>query len=201
MSRNLRILHCLRAPVGGLFRHVVDLATEQARLGHDVGIIYDELTSSPGALETFDLMAKYCRLGIRAAKMPRLLGPRDYFAYLSVKNFAQEVDAQVLHGHGGKGGAYARLAAAALNKDRYKCISIYTPHGGSLHYSPDSLAGKLFLRLEKDLVAKTSGLIFESAYSANIFDKVIGRGFCPDRVIPNGLREDEFQPVVVEKHS
>ena len=29
----LRILHCLRAPVGGLFRHVRDLAREQARQG------------------------------------------------------------------------------------------------------------------------------------------------------------------------
>jgi len=37
----MRILHCLRAPVGGLFRHVLDLAEEQAKRGHDVGIIAD----------------------------------------------------------------------------------------------------------------------------------------------------------------
>ena len=29
-DRKLRILHVLRAPLGGLFRHVVDLAREQA---------------------------------------------------------------------------------------------------------------------------------------------------------------------------
>ncbi len=37
----MRILHCLRAPVGGLFRHVLDLAEEQAKRGHDVGILAD----------------------------------------------------------------------------------------------------------------------------------------------------------------
>ena len=33
MSERLRILHCMRAPVGGLFRHVLDLGAEQAARG------------------------------------------------------------------------------------------------------------------------------------------------------------------------
>ena len=41
MNERIRILHCLRAPVGGLFRHVLDLSEEQAALGHDVGIVMD----------------------------------------------------------------------------------------------------------------------------------------------------------------
>ena len=44
------------------------------------------------------------------------------------------VAADVMHGHGAKGGAYARLARAR------NAIRVYTPHGGSLHYrwgSPD----------------------------------------------------------------
>ena len=35
------ILHVMRSPVGGLFRHVVDLAREQTARGHRVGIIAD----------------------------------------------------------------------------------------------------------------------------------------------------------------
>ena len=34
--RCLNILHVLRAPVGGLFRHVVDLARGQIARGHRV---------------------------------------------------------------------------------------------------------------------------------------------------------------------
>ena len=37
----LRIAHVFRAPLGGLFRHVVDLASEQAARGHEVGVFFD----------------------------------------------------------------------------------------------------------------------------------------------------------------
>ena len=35
----LKILHVLRAPVGGLFRHVADLVRGQSARGHRVGLI------------------------------------------------------------------------------------------------------------------------------------------------------------------
>ena len=49
MSRKLRIVHCFRSPVGGLFRHVRDLAGAQLAAGHDVGIVCDSNTG--GAYE------------------------------------------------------------------------------------------------------------------------------------------------------
>ncbi len=192
MSRNLRILHCLRAPVGGLFRHVVDLAVEQSLVGHEVGVIYDRSTVSPAVASQLELLNQRCSLGVRSVNMPRLLHVSDYTAFRAVKKFAIEANAQILHGHGAKGGAYARLAAASLKKSKQPCLSFYTPHGGSLHYSPTSLKGKLFLGLERALAKRTNGLIFESAYSSNIYSKVIGRGYCPVKVIPNGLKADEF---------
>ena len=45
----LRIVHCFRAPVGGLFRHVRDLVEAQHRAGHAVGIICN--SSTGGAFE------------------------------------------------------------------------------------------------------------------------------------------------------
>jgi hypothetical protein len=39
--QSLNILHVMRAPVGGLFRHVIDLARGQAARGHRVGLIAD----------------------------------------------------------------------------------------------------------------------------------------------------------------
>lgn len=196
MSRNLRIIHCLRAPVGGLFRHVVDLAVEQAKVGHEVGVIYDQSTESPAAQAQLALLRQVCKLGVRATPMPRLVNYTDYTAYRAVKKFAAESDAQILHGHGAKGGAYARLAASALRGKRgggrQTCLSFYTPHGGSLHYSPSSLIGRVFLGIERKLASQTSGLIFESAYSARIYGEVIGSHYCQVRIIPNGLQPDEF---------
>ena len=54
--------------------------------------------------------------------------------------------ADVLHGHGAKGGAYARLARATAAPSR-----VYTPHGGSLHYRWGSPAGLVYLTAENVL--------------------------------------------------
>ena len=44
MVRKLRIVHCFRSPVGGIFRHVRDLTDAQIAAGHEVGIICDSTT-------------------------------------------------------------------------------------------------------------------------------------------------------------
>ena len=41
----LRILHAVRAPVGGIFRHILDLANGQIDRGHHVGILADSLNA------------------------------------------------------------------------------------------------------------------------------------------------------------
>ena len=45
----LRILHAVRAPVGGIFRHILDLAQGQVDHGHHVGIVADSLTGGERA--------------------------------------------------------------------------------------------------------------------------------------------------------
>jgi hypothetical protein len=45
----LRILHATRAPVGGIFRHILDVANGQADRGHHVGLIADSLTGGERA--------------------------------------------------------------------------------------------------------------------------------------------------------
>ena len=51
-----------------------------------------------------------------------------------------------------------------------------------------------FWGAEKYLAKKTNGLIFESAYSAKLYEQVVAGGFCPVRIIPNGLRQEDFVP-------
>jgi len=70
---SLRIIHVLRAPVGGLFRHVGDLARAQAEAGHEVGLMCD---TAP-ALEPGHLLIGRCQLGIHPIPMARLPGPGD----------------------------------------------------------------------------------------------------------------------------
>ena len=49
-AEKLRIAHVFRAPLGGLFRHVIDLAIEKAARGHEVGVFFD----SGGLCESVD---------------------------------------------------------------------------------------------------------------------------------------------------
>ncbi|MGH6805931.1 MAG: glycosyltransferase family 1 protein, partial [Ensifer adhaerens] len=43
-QRPLRIIHCFRSPIGGIFRHVRDLVEAHAAAGHHVGILCDSTT-------------------------------------------------------------------------------------------------------------------------------------------------------------
>lgn len=192
MSKTLRILHCLRAPVGGLFRHVRDLTIEQSRLGYKVGILCDSSTGGENAERQLERLQPHCQLGVARIPMSRNLGLKDFKAYLATKRFAQTANINILHGHGAKGGAFARLAAQRLKRHNRNIHVFYTPHGGSLHYDRSTLVGRLFLSLEGRIAPFTDGFIFESQYSARIYEEKLGLPPCEMRIIPNGLHAEEF---------
>src|ERR1700704_1855612 len=104
----LNILHVMRAPVGGLFRHVTDLARGQAARGHRVGLIADRSTGGTQAEATLAALASKLALGVTRVPMSRHVGPSDFLAVRHVSQRAKAAGANVLHGHGAQGGAYAR---------------------------------------------------------------------------------------------
>ena len=194
-NQPLRILHCLRAPVGGLFRHVRDLAREQGLRGHDVGVLCDTSTGDGLTERRLAGMAETLSLGLHKIAMSREIGLADISATTATRRLASELKIGVLHGHGAKGGAFARLAATALKRAGRTAVCFYTPHGGSLHYDPASLKGMAFMAAERHLMGQTDGLIFESQYAADTFSAKVGKPACPFRVIHNGVLRDELQPV------
>lgn len=199
MSGPLSILHCLRAPIGGLFRHVCDLAAEQAGMGHHVGIICDVRPAGEFAENALHNLAEnHCSLGVSRVAMSRQLGFSDLTAYWAVRRIARKTQAHILHGHGAKGGAYARLAGHSLKEKGQNIRTFYTPHGGSLHYDVNSMQGRVFMGLERRLGKKTDGLIFESAFSSKIYESKVGKFPCESRIIPNGLKPHEFQEHILD---
>lgn len=188
----MRILHCLRAPVGGLFRHVLDLAEEQANRGHDVGIIADSNAEDRLTPQKFAAIAPKLTLGIERVPMLRQPGRGDLGAVRAIRRHAAKLDLDVLHGHGAKGGAYARLAASSLIGRARKVKSFYTPHGGSLNLKPGSMEQRVLMSIERQLELLTTGLIFESAHAARTYRHRIRASGAPQRIIPNGLRAADF---------
>jgi glycosyltransferase involved in cell wall biosynthesis len=188
----LNILHVFRTPVGGLFRHVVDLAREQMARGHRVGLIADSSTGGPRADEIFAELAPRLALGLTRVPMGRNPGPGDISALIHVMQRIRQSRADVVHGHGAKGGAYARLAPTPKTS-----IRVYTPHGGSLHFGRDTLAGRFNLAAERLLMRRTDLFLFESAYSSELFRQKIGDPGHRMRVVHNGVAPDEFEPIAL----
>lgn len=188
----LNILHAMRAPVGGLFRHVVDLAGAQVARGHRVGIVADAVTGAERAEATLAALAPSLALGVTRIPMSRQLGWKDIAAARAVAALAARHDADVVHGHGAKGGAYARLAKKG------RAIRVYTPHGGSLHYSRTSLVGLIYLTLERALMPRAELFLFESAFGRDAFKERVGAPSGIVKVVHNGVAEAEFAPVAPE---
>jgi hypothetical protein len=111
-SRRLRILHVFRAPVGGLFRHVVDVARAQIARGLEVGIFCDSSTGGERAAEALAELRPGLKLGVTRVPMRRNPHPLDAAALLSFTGIYRALKPNVLHAHGSKGGAYARTAFA-----------------------------------------------------------------------------------------
>jgi len=188
----LRILHATRAPVGGIFRHILDLANGQADRGHHVGIIADSLTGGERADQALAEIAPRLKLGVHRTAIRREPLPSDFLVWARFQRMIRELKPDVLHGHGAKAGAYMRLKTAS--RDR---IRVYTPHGGSLHYPLSTLKGNVYARIERALMNNTDLFLFESAFARDTYQRTIGTPTGLVRCVFNGVTAGEFDPVVV----
>ena len=97
----------------------------------------------------------------------------------------------VLHGHGAKGGAYARLIALGRRWGSRRPRTIYTPHGGSLHKKK----GSGFFLAERALGHITDGFLFTSHFAAAAYRDLIGGPPSASRVVHNGIRPADLAPL------
>ena len=89
MVERLRIIHCFRAPVGGLFRHVLDLSGEQAARGHEVGYVLDSTVSDALTEQRLAKAGAHLKLGITRLPMGRLPSLRDLATSRAVHDVAR----------------------------------------------------------------------------------------------------------------
>lgn len=187
----LRILHAVRAPVGGIFRHIMDLANGQADRGHHVGIIADSLTGGERAEAALKEIAPRLKLGVHRLAIRREPFPTDVLVWAHFMRLIKRLKPDVLHGHGAKAGAFIRLKARSR-----ETIRVYTPHGGSLHYPLNTVKGAMYSRLERALMNSTDLFLFESAFARDTYQRTIGIPSGLVRCVFNGVTANEFDPIV-----
>jgi len=186
----LRILHVVRAPVGGIFRHILDVANGQIAHGHHVGIIADSLTGGERADAALKEIEPRLKLGVRRVAIRREPRFADFQVWAQIAGLIWKLKPDVLHGHGAKAGAYVRLRRRSKSR-----IRVYTPHGGSLHYPLATLKGRIYARLERALMDSTELFLFESAFARDTYQRTIGTPKGLVRCVFNGVTANEFDPI------
>lgn len=186
----MRILHVFRTPVGGLFRHVRDLARGQSEAGHQIGVLCDSSTGGETAERLLNGISGNCALGINRMPISRQPAVGDLSGIHSTYRQVRRLRPDMVHCHGAKGGLYGRVAARMLG-----IPSIYTPHGGSLNYEWSTASGAAFLATERALRLVGTGLHFVCRYERDAFATKIGLGTSPYRVIHNGLWPEEIKTI------
>ncbi len=171
---------------------MLDLSRGQIERGHRVGLITDSETGGLRAEQALAELAPQLAHGVTRIRMRRTPGPLDLSALSHLNRRIQESEADVTHGHGAKGGAFARLAFPGR-----RTVHAYTPHGGSLWYEPGTLNGTIYLGMEKLLMRRGNLYLFESEYSAKIFVRKVGEPPGVVRVVHNGVAKAEFEPVAL----
>jgi len=183
---SLSIVHVIaRLNVGGAALHVLQLAHEQSRRGHDVVVVAGTLAAGE---ESMEYVAE--ELGVRLIRLPvlqRELSPRaDSAAILALRRIIGQRRPDVLHTHTAKAGATGRLAAVSSGRARPRAI-VHTYHGHVLSGYFSRRWERVFRWIEKGL-ALTSGTLI--AVSDEVRDDLVGFGVAPARrfvVVPYGF--------------
>ncbi|NEW90397.1 glycosyltransferase family 4 protein [Rhodopseudomonas sp. BR0M22] len=191
-ERPLRIVHAVRAPVGGIIRHILDLANGQADRGHQVALITDSLTGGDRAAAALDEIAPKMKLGVYRLPIRREPSVTDLFVWGRFVRLIAGLKPDVLHGHGAKAGVFMRIVPRPAGS-----IRVYTPHGGSLHYPRSTWRGQLYSRLERLSMNRTELFLFESEFARATYQRMIGKPEGLVRCVFNGVTAGEFDPIAL----
>ncbi len=187
----MRIVHCFRAPVGGVFRHVRDLADAQTAMGHSVGMVCDASTGGSYGDTLFAEINDRLELGIHRVAMQRTVGIGDLASAWKTFNVVKSLRPDVVHGHGAKGGVYSRLFGTFMKP---RARRFYSPHGGSLHFDPASTKGRVIFGIERNMERISDGLFFVCNFERDTYARKVGSIRAPSHVVYNGLCAAEFEP-------
>lgn len=179
--KSLNILNIVRSPAGGIRRHLMALIEGQLKSGHRVYLICDCEDSDSSFKSQIEVLKKR---GLNLLDLKIESGPsiKDIANLLQIYSLYKSQKIDIVHGHGAKGGLYARLLRSPLG-----ARAIYTPHGGSLHSMFGGVKNRMYNFIERRLARYTDFYLVESRYSER---KVLELGVAPSHVKlnPNGVQ-------------
>lgn len=182
----MTIVQIVRAPAGGIRKHVVDLCQYFVSQGHRVVLV----TDLSGADHSFKKTVQedwFKEIKLINLAIPRSPHPRDLINLLQLAQILFRIKPDVVHGHGAKGGIYARLLGGRR--------SVYSPHGGSLHGNYGAFQNFVYQSIEKLLLPLTGWVLLESQYTFNKFRSLVSQTFQRVSVNYNGIVFPAAKPI------
>lgn len=164
----LRILEIVGDPVGGIRKHVHSIIKSIDKENFE--IFYSYSYSNKDLIFDDEIISMDIddskQLKLKIYKKPHF---SDLINIYKLVKFVKVNNIQVIHGHGAKGGMYARILKLFTNVK-----TIYTPHGGVLHNSFGKIPDFIYILVEKILIPLTNMVVVESNYSKNRYIEKIG---------------------------
>jgi len=187
------ILQITGFPEGGIGTHVISLCQELIE-EYNISLVANFTQQDENFRTAFKVIAPSMSniTDIKINKKPSI---NDLYNLYNLYNLYKNKNINLIHGHGAKGGLYARILGYLL-----KSKVVYTPHGGSLHDMHGKVMGHVYILIEKFLFLFTDKFIFESKYSKNIFIKKINKKTNKLIVNYNGVKIDhDFTKNIFDK--
>ncbi len=158
-----KIVQIVRSPAGGIRKHILAII-ENLDTCFDFILITDEKLSD----KTFRKFKEITNIKVVNLQINDQPGLSDLVNIFRIYKIIYKENPHIVHGHGAKGGIYARICGW-LNG----CTTMYTAHGGSMHEMHGKLANLLYTLIEKLLIPFTNKFVFESEYSFKTFSRRI----------------------------
>lgn len=166
---NRKVVQIVRSPEGGIRKHILSIIEGLQEENFEFYLITNE---QGGDIKYFRFLDEYPQFKIRVLNLPIVDQPNwsDVCNLYKVFKYLKNIKPDVVHGHGAKGGLYARIVGKLIGAK-----VIYTAHGGSLHSMFGIAKSKIYAIVEKALYYATDALVFESKYSMTQYANKVHR--------------------------
>lgn len=182
----MTIVQIVRSPSGGIRKHIMDVIRHLVQNNHTVILITD--TASGDDAFKKQIQEDWFK-DVKVINQPIARNPHvsDFRNLWEIFKYLKPIQPDIIHGHGAKGGIYARLLGGRKR-------SVYSPHGGSLHANYGAFKNYIYQLTEKLLLPLTGRVLVESRYTFQQFRKLVSEGFQRLSINYNGIDFPDSQP-------
>lgn len=191
----LKILIVVEPGIAGTIRHVQELVYFLIKQNQRVFLAYSDKRTGPNLVELVEHVKSHggtC-LNLNVGNAPCW---GDLSAFIRLRNFANEIQPEVIHSHSSKAGILARAQALV----GIKCRQFYTPHAYYGLAKRGGLMNTLYNRIEAlfGRIGQTIN-VSEDERDFAIKDLHIAPSQC--LLVPNAVKTDRFLPPSREEKS